>query len=192
MSIQPSQTLGEIAAQSAGAIRILEVWTYSLRDKKATVFASAQGARLNQSVFSPDGHWVAYQSLSPDRIYVRPFPPTATVYVAEPGDPDPHHPVWSPDGKELFYTGGPGIFGSMSITTQPGVTFGAAVHVPKQFPFNLAPGSKRSYDMLPDGKGFIGVMSAAASSALSESGSAAAPQIQVVLNWFEDVKQRVP
>jgi hypothetical protein len=132
-----------------------------------------------------------YESLGPERIYVRPFPPTATVYVAEPGDPDPHDPVWWPDGKELFYAGGPGLLGSMSITTQPGVSFGAPVHVPKRIP-NAAPGSIRPYDALPDGKRFIIDLPATVSAGLSQSGEAAAPRIQVVLNWFEDVKQRVP
>ena len=50
------------------------------------------------------------------------------------------------------------------------------------------PTSVRTYDILPDGKHFIGVVPAGQ----ARSGPASAPQIQVVLNWFEDVKQRVP
>ena len=46
------------------------------------------------------------------------------------------------------------------------------------------PGSTnvRSYDITPDGQRFIGVVT-------PEAGSSD-PQIQVVLNWFEDLKQR--
>jgi Tol biopolymer transport system component len=111
------------------------VWTYSLRDKKATLFAAASGLLLGGSVFSPDGRWIAYQeSNRPEsrreissiigRVYVQPFPPGAAPYQA-PQDADTHHPLWSPDGKELFYSAGPSLFGSMSVTTRPSVSFGS-------------------------------------------------------------------
>jgi serine/threonine-protein kinase len=165
------------------------IWTYSLREKKATLFAASPGASLGKSVFSPDGRWVAYQlgAMPNSRIYVRPFPPTATAYVA-PEDRDSHHPVWSPDGKELFYVAGPLQFGSMSIRTQPSVSFGAPVRAPKSGFATQIPASVRTFDILPDGKHFIGVVPAGQ----TQPGSAGAPQIQVVLNWFVDVKQRAP
>jgi hypothetical protein len=50
------------------------------------------------------------------------------------------------------------------------------------------PASVRTYDILPDGKHFIGVVPAGQ----AQTGAASAPQIQVVLNWFEDVTQRAP
>jgi serine/threonine-protein kinase len=58
---------------------ISEVWTWSLRDKKAAVLAASPGLSLGKSAFSPDGHWVAYQlTAQPNsRLYVRPFPATA-------------------------------------------------------------------------------------------------------------------
>jgi hypothetical protein len=46
---------------------------------------------------------------------------------------------------------------------------------------------KFTYNITPDGKQFI--MEFPPQSA---SGSAPAPQIQIVLNWFEELKQRVP
>jgi Tol biopolymer transport system component len=168
-----------------------EVWIYSLKDKKATVFAATAGALFGRSVFSPDGRWVAYQlRASPDsRVYVRPFPANATVYVA-PADADSHHPAWSPDGKELFYTG-QRIFGSMSFTTQPSVRFGAPVRVPKDFP-TAAPSTVRDYDVLPDGKHFLLRVPRIWQAGAAATVPAGPPQIEVVLNWFEDVKQRVP
>jgi hypothetical protein len=166
------------------------VWTYSLRDKKSTVFATAPGGVFNSSTFSPDGRWVAYQSLrgvsQGAQIYVRPFPLTAAVYIA-PSEGEAHHPMWSPDGKELFYAGGRGVLVSVSFTTRPSVSFGTPVRFPKQFP-NASPLNVRPYDVLPDGKRFIRALPAG-STAPSAAGP---PRIQVVLNWFEDVKQRVP
>jgi serine/threonine-protein kinase len=165
-----------------------EIWTYSMRDRRATQFAAEPGAFLGRSVFSPDGKWVAYQmSAQPNsRVYIRPFPPTSTAYVA-PGDGDTHHPVWSPDGKELIYVAGPNQVGSMSISTQPSVSFGSPVRAPKSGFATAAPGIIRTFDILPDGKRFIGVLPAAQ----VQNGIQNALPIQVVLNWFEDLKQRV-
>jgi serine/threonine-protein kinase len=163
------------------------VWTYSLRDKKATVLAEMPEVSLNRSAFSPDGRWVAYQMTSQpnSRIYVRPFPATATAYLA-PVDADSHHPVWSPDGKELFYVYGPSQFGSMSVSTQPSMSFGSPVHAPRSGFTTAVPASVRTYDMLPNGKQFIGVVPAGQTRSNAPGGR----EIQVVLNWFEDIKQR--
>ncbi len=163
-----------------------EIWTWSLPEKKATVLAATPGATLGRSVFSPDGHWVAYQvSAQPNsRVYVRPFPPTAAEYEA-PEDADLHHPLWSPDGKELFYVAGPSLFGSISISTKPVVSFGRPVRTPKSGFTTSVPANIRTYDILPDGKHFIGVVAAGQT-------NSGIPQIQVVLNWFEELKQRVP
>jgi serine/threonine protein kinase len=174
------QTFSYTAVKAGGS----EVWTYSLRDRKATVLAAEPGARLGQSVFSPDGHWVAYQgSRQPhSRIYVRPFPATGTVYLA-PEDADCHHPVWASDGKALFYVAGPFMVGQVSFEAQPSVTFGKPARLPKGG-FNTAiPASVRTYDILPDGKHFLG--------AARNGGTQGPPAIQVVLNWFEELKQRV-
>ena len=46
----------------------------------------------------------------------------------------------------------------------------------------------RSYDVSPDGQHFLGLIDAAQ----TQSGAPAALQIQVVLNWMEELKQRVP
>src|SRR5215831_19120754 len=92
-----------------------EVWTYSLREKKAMVYAAEPGAELGSSMFSPDGHWVVYQSAirGGSRIYVRSFPPSDSPYLA-PQDADAHHPVWWAGGKELFYVAGAGLASLLS------------------------------------------------------------------------------
>ena len=47
---------------------------------------------------------------------------------------------------------------------------------------------KEPHDITPDGK-FIWLVDA---SEQTQSGTAAAPEIRVVLNWFEELKARVP
>jgi Tol biopolymer transport system component len=59
-----------------------------------TPFNEARG------MFSPDGHWVAYQS---NEIYVIPFPgPGGKHQISTTGG---IFPRWRPDGKEIFYVG---------------------------------------------------------------------------------------
>ncbi len=64
----------------------------------AGAFAEQRGT------ISPDGRWLAYESLESGeyQIYVRPFPDvdSARWQVSTAGG---DHPRWSPDGGELFY-----------------------------------------------------------------------------------------
>jgi hypothetical protein len=46
----------------------------------------------------------------------------------------------------------------------------------------------RGYDITPDGKTFVGVVPITA----SQNGAPAPFQINVVLNWFTELRQRVP
>jgi serine/threonine protein kinase/Tol biopolymer transport system component len=162
------------------------VWTYSLRDQTATVLAAEPGAQFGRSAFSPDGRWVAYQAYVPSqsRIYVRPFPATPTTYLA-PVVKYSHHPVWSANGKELYFISGPGVFGSMTVSTTPSVTFGTPVTGPAAF-LTAHPSLVRTYDVFPAANRFIGVVS------LARQAGSSTPEIQIVLNWSEELKQRVP
>jgi len=60
------------------------------------------------------------------------------------------------------------------------------VSVPRPFA-DRGPGFERMNDITRDGK-FLGVVAAGQNA----SSAASAPQIQVVLNWFEELKARVP
>jgi hypothetical protein len=84
----------------------VSLWTYSVRDKKAMPFAGVHSSTPTNAVFSPDGQWVAYTSTQGNRamIYVQPNPPSGVQYQLPLGTTDiASQPVWSPDGKELFY-----------------------------------------------------------------------------------------
>ena len=77
----------------------------------------------------------------------------------------------------------------MSITTQPSFSFGNQVSIPRGFALFNAPTDVRSHDISTDGRRFIGLVDG---SAAGSAGVNTAPQMQVVLNWFEALKQRVP
>ena len=167
------------------------LWAFSLRDKKATPFGDVRSRQPINAVFSPDGQWVVYTSTETGTatVYVQPFPATGTKYqISKATVSNHHHAVWSSDGKEVIYIPGPSSALAVSVSTRPSFTFGNAVTVPKQF-FEEGPSTPRTYDIMRDGQRFIGVADAAA----AQSGAVATtPHMQVVLNWFEELKQRVP
>ena len=102
---------------------------------------------------------------------------------------DGHHPVWSPDGAELLFSPGPGPrLNAVRVTTQPSFTFGEAMPVPRPFQIAAPPTFERPFDISRDGQHFLGLIDAAQ----TQSGAPAIQQIQVVLNWFEELKARVP
>jgi len=173
-----------------GSVAKVTLWTYSLQDKKAALFvADPSTASQAAGEFSPDGRWLAYQSNETGRyeVYAQPFPATGAKFqITRGGSTDNHHPLWSPDGKELFYVNDGRLF-SVAIQTQPGLTFANPVPLPITG-FTQAVTTARQYDITPDGKQFIVVLPP------GQGTGNARPTvpIQIVLNWFEDLKQRVP
>jgi hypothetical protein len=92
--------------------------------------------------------------------------------------------LWSWDGTELFYVPGPGQFTVVSVQTEPEFTLTPPEPVLRRF--GLAPpASPRPYDILPDGR-IVGV------DAINWTGDQRSHEIQVVLNWFEELKAKLP
>ena len=96
-----------------------------------------------------------------------------------------HSAIWSADGQEILYNPAPQTFEAVSFRTTPTVEFGAPVSVPR--PFQTGPPTiRRQYDMTPSGR-ILALMQPG-----QAAGPSASPKIHVVLNWFEELKQRVP
>ena len=166
--------------------------TLSLADKKVALFGGVDVRPPPVSpsaAFSPDGRWVAYsagEGGAPPSVYVQPFPTTDAKYeIAN----NALNPVWSRDGKGLFFMLSGGVVNKLNgvtLTTQP--TF--AIGLPTTFEFARQSPTRitmRGYDMLPDGR-FIFL----ASPSNQAEQPAANPSIQVVVNWAEELKQRAP
>jgi Tol biopolymer transport system component len=153
-------------------------------DRKPYPFVELPGSFQGGAVFSPDGQWVAYVSAELNRqpeIFVQPYPGTGAKYqiTTDGGEV----PIWSPDGKQLYYYLGTKLF-AVDIRTQPTFSFGK----PSPLPISGAaqpPGTPRNYDITPDGKRFLVVLPANGSSRSNL-------QINVVLNWFRELQERVP
>ena len=162
------------------------LWTYALRDRKATRFSDVKSMVFpTAAAFSPDGRWVAYQigeqGAGEATTYVEPFPPTGTKYQVARGG----RPQWARDGSELFYVPAPSQFMAVTVRTQPSLTFANPVAVPRGFGI-ADPANARPYDIAPDGRILgLGTM-------LTQGGLPGPAQIHVVLNWFTELQQRVP
>jgi len=162
------------------------LWTFSMQDRKATPFGGVHSSNPTNAVFSPDGKWVAYSSTERGltTIFVQPFPATGTRYqLFRKASDVPHHPRWSPDGKELIYDPRITGFEAVSVTTQPAFAFGKTVEVPKLF-FMAGVALRTPYDIAPDGR-LVGRITAGHLEYVRSS----VDQIQVVLNWFEDFRK---
>ena len=121
-------------------------------------------------------------------IYAEPFPPTGSRRrISQNGG---YWPLWSRDGGELFYRPARSTLGitlrSVDIETEPAFSFSNEQTLPiDRF---IVVGYHRDYDITPDGERFLMVFPADE----AEGGEPAQPQINVVLNWFEELKERVP
>ena len=133
------------------------------------------------AVISPDGRWLAYVSNESGRfdVYVQPFPgPGGKRQISTEGG---NEPVWSRNGEELFYRNGNQMM-AVEITTEP--TFSAGTpSILFEGAFRRGSVLRADYDIAPDGQRFV---------MLQQGGTDALTQINVVLNWFEELMQRVP
>jgi eukaryotic-like serine/threonine-protein kinase len=147
-----------------------------------------------ESSFSPDGKWLAYfvrhslDTQSADRgTYVQRFPLTGLPQQVPKINVD-FHPVWARAGKGLVYvaTAGNNLFAEVSVATSTGVTFGSAATFAAPVQDRVS-AERREFDILPDGR-FIGLVPIDRTESLVPN----AGEIRVVLNWFEELKARVP
>ena len=77
---------------------------------------------------------------------------------------------------------------AVDVQTQPGFTFGKPAPLPIKGIFqNGAAGNPRGYDVTPDGKQFVVMLPPTE----AESNQRQTLQINVTLNWLEELKQRV-
>jgi Tol biopolymer transport system component len=157
------------------------IWIMPLKDRKPRPFVESPSYETAPR-FSPDGHWIAYASNESGRyeIFVRPYPgPGGKWQISTEGGTEP---VWNPKGRELFYRNGQKMM-AVDFNAQP--TFSAGK--PKMLfegPYVTTPRSIPDYDVSPDGQRFLMLRAAEQSQAPAE--------INVVLNWFEEMKQKVP
>src|SRR5262249_40365382 len=124
-------------------------------------------------------------------IYVQPFPPTGSQFQITRSAIGSVRPLWSPDGKQIFYMqaeGGEARVYAVDVQTQPTVGSGQPVLLPIKGIVGLLPSQGRNYDISADGKHFIVPLSPDQ----VQSGDRPSLRINTVVNWFSELKNHVP
>jgi serine/threonine-protein kinase len=165
------------------------VWVLPVDAAAKAVAISNSTAVEKHSTFSPDGRWIAYMAgiEGATGVFLQPFPPTGAKYQA-PGNAT-RTPAWSADGRRLFFhsTATNQLFW-VDVRTDQGLTFSTPVAAPIEG--TIHPIQQRNFDVMPDGRRLLVVLP------LEDSRAGAAretrAQINVVLNWFEELRRRAP
>ena len=158
-----------------------DIWVLRLADRKAQPFLRTP-AEEGGPRFSPDGRWLAYSSDESGRreVYVQPYPgPGGKWLISTEGG---REAVWNRNGRELFYRNGDKMM-AVDVTMQP--TFSASKpRVLFEGRYLPAAPTAPAYDVSVDGQRFL----------MLKAGEqeTSTPQVNVVVNWIEDMKQRMP
>jgi serine/threonine-protein kinase len=142
---------------------------------------------LNAEV-SPDGKWIAYDSNESGQfeMYVRPYPKVNENRwkISVQGG---RQPLWSRDGRELFYRDFTGAVMAASVTRSPTFVPGEVKRLLDAAAYvgSGSFGSARTYDISPDGTRFLLIKRL-------DPTDKAPPSLVVVLNWDEELKRLVP
>ena len=167
---------------SSGAGQLGDIWLLTLDDEPtASPFIQTP---FNETLarLSPDGQWLAYVSDESGRpeIFAQPFPDLDGKWQVSNGGGT--QPVWSRSGRELFYRG-EGYLMAVDIPRDSTVR----PSVPRRL-FQDEYVSRDAvghiyYDIASDDERFLIVR---------QRSDASPSQINVVLSWFEELKERVP
>jgi eukaryotic-like serine/threonine-protein kinase len=137
---------------------------------------------------SPDGRWIAYDSNESGQfeIYVKPYPPCASDQRWKISIDGGRQPLWSRNGRELFYRDFTGAVLAVPVTFTPTYTPGAVAKLLDGAAY-VGGGPKlssRTYDLSHDGTRFLMIKAGRT--------DARPPSLVVVQHWFEELKRLVP
>jgi serine/threonine protein kinase len=155
-----------------------DVWLVRLKQNAQYSQRPYIQRHINQreAVWSPCRRWVAYSSDESGRweVYVEPYPgPGPKILVSTEGA---QQPMWSREGKELFYRSGDKMMAA-AVETEPQfrITGYNKLFEGKYFSsVNL-----QNYDVAPDGR-FLMIKEQAEDEPIG---------INVILNWFDELER---
>ena len=158
-----------------------DIFARRLGPDTATIVVSAlPGVNEVGPSISPNGRWLAYVSDETGRaeIWVRPFPDVqgGRRQLSLAGG---FEPVWSPDGRELFYRGGPRFF-SVPIESEDPFSTGEVRELFVEDEYRIYD-VHRAYSADPDQERLLMLRARAVE-----------PELILVQNFLHDLERRIP
>jgi serine/threonine-protein kinase len=160
-----------------------DLWTLNMDDPAGRRPFLQTPFREGGPAFSPDGHWIVYVSDESGRseVYVRPFPgPGQKWTISTNGGTEP---IWPRKSEQIFYRNGDAMM-AVDVKTTPEFSASKPRRLFEQA-FERSDAYWPDYDATPDGRRLLMLRDIT-------QPHTALRQIDVVLNWFDELKQRVP
>jgi len=162
-----------------------DLWIVPLQGGEPKPLVQTSATERNSEI-SPDGKWLAYESIENGQtnVIVRPFPDVESGRwtVSNGGG---SQPLWSRDGKELFYLDTVNFLNRVPIEAGSSFTTGPQTKLlPRTYVATIPTYAGRQYDISRDGKRFL-VMKEVATTTNEEPTT-----IVIVQNWFEELRAR--
>jgi hypothetical protein len=181
MAIAPSRWLpdGGLLLNARGATTGGDLLVSDPRTGGAPVTITGEPGHQFGTSPSPDGRYLVYFSDETGRaeVFVRPYPgPGAKRQITTEGGTEP---IWSVDGKEIYYRSGNRMM-AVPVTTQPSLVVGRPIAL-FEGAFVRGAAGATEYDVTPGGR-FLMMR------AVAERDPR---QLHVVLNWFDELNERL-
>ena len=165
-----------------------DLYTFTRGGGEPKLVAGGGGNQFG-AIFSPDGKWLAYtDNVNPFGIRVQPFPLTGVVrQVTQDGEA---WPVWS-TANEMFFrlrrdAAAAAQIRGIDVSTTDQFTFRNPRNL--RVPDALMYQGYRDYDITRSGDKFVILIP----EQKGAKAKAAETRIEVVLNWIQELRQRVP
>ena len=174
---------GLVYVEYSSGVTYDEIWVLPMIGQRKPVrFLHSPNRNVSHAELSPDGKWMAYHS--PPDLYVQAYPAGGDKHLIS--DKATQGPIFSRDGRELFY--GERLSDGESQILSVEIQSGSSFKISKPRPLFKGPYGwttpTRTWDVSPDGRQFLMLKSLGPSKPVT--------QIQVVMNWFSELEQRVP
>jgi eukaryotic-like serine/threonine-protein kinase len=183
---KPLLQIPHAMSDKGGLLALTEIGPSSFHTAMLSMRDGTMNVRVKNAwtpSLSPDGRWFAYTSNEAGRyeIYVRPTSGAEGRWqISTEGGVEP---IWSATGSELFYRHRDQVL-AVDVVTNPTFEHGRPR---KLFEGRYALGEvkddARAYDVAQDGQRFL---------MLRPESESSTGDLKVVVNWQEELKQRVP
>ena len=168
---------GQVLAFTDGSLDNRDIW---LLPRGGEPFALLASSTVNEddAAFSPDGRFLASVSNESGRneVYVQEYPtPGRRIRISTGGG---GVPVWAPRSDGLYYLSLERDVFYAPITVEPELGGGTPQLMLEHAVSGIVPG----FDIAPDGQSFVTMKDA----------ETAAGSLDLIVNWFEELKRLVP